>query len=221
MNAQKYVNELISIKFEHVFNPYSDVCEISDRKDANKIRCANLISYLEVMEGNTDSIWLGRDLGYRGGRRTGLALTDEGHLPKFNELYNHACVSQATNGAPMSERTAKVVWTMLEQLPRHPFLWNIFPFHPYQPSNPMSNRSHTAPERHQCSHLVAELIEWLKPKKIVGIGNDSYNTLIKMGYDCDYVRHPSYGGQEKFVTGIRELHELTTPTIPQQGNLIP
>ena len=33
--------------------------------------------------------------------------------------------------------------------------------------------------------------------------------LQKMGYDCSYVRHPSYGGQAKFLDGIRKLHDIT------------
>jgi len=209
MKAENYIDKLTSVSLDSVFNPYADVCEITDREDANEIRCNNLLSYLKSMDGNVESIWFGRDLGYRGGRRTGLALTDENHLSEFSELYRNVAVSQATNGEPMSERTANVVWTMLSEISKPPFLWNIFPFHPHEPDKSMSNRNHTATERQQCEHLIVELIEWLRPKNIIAIGNDSYNALIKMGYDCSYVRHPSYGGQEKFVNGIRELHNIT------------
>jgi len=38
------------------------------------------------MELGSNTIWMGRDLGYRGGRRTGLALTDEAHLPLFSRF---------------------------------------------------------------------------------------------------------------------------------------
>lgn len=209
MKAENYIDALTSIRLDSVFNPYADVCKISDREDANEIRRNNLLSYLKAMDGNVESIWFGRDLGYRGGRRTGLALTDEDHLCEFSKLYKDVTVSQATNGKPMSERTANIVWTMLGKVSKPPFLWNIFPFHPHEPDKSMSNRNHTAAERQQCKHLIVELIEWLRPKIIIAIGNDSYIALQKMGYDCSYVRHPSYGGQAKFVDGIRELHDIT------------
>lgn len=209
MKAENYIDKLTSVRLDSVFNPYADVCEISDREYANEIRRNNLLSYLKTMDGNVESIWFGRDLGYRGGRRTGLALTDENHLREFNNLYRGVAVSQATNGEPMTERTANIVWTMLSEITTPPFLWNIFPFHPHEPDNSMSNRNHTATERRQCEHLIVELIEWLRPKNIVAIGNDSYNALKNMGYNCSYVRHPSYGGQAKFVDGIRELNRNT------------
>lgn len=209
MKAENYIDKLASVRLDSVFNPYADVCGITDRKDANEIRRNNLLSYLKAMDGNVESIWFGRDLGYRGGRRTGLALTDEDHLREFCQLYRDVTVSQATNGEPMSERTANIVWTMLLNISRPPFLWNIFPFHPHEPDKSMSNRNHTAAERQHCKHLIVELIEWLRPNNIIAIGNDSYNALQKMGYDCNYVRHPSYGGQAKFVEGIRKLHNIT------------
>lgn len=209
MKAEYYINKLTKIKLDSVFNPYTDVCKLMDRKDAHEIRKNNLLSYLNSMNGKASSIWFGRDLGYRGGRRTGLALTDEFHLHDFKKLYKDISVTKATVGEPMSERTASIIWKMLSQISDPPFLWNIFPFHPHAPDNPMTNRNHTAAERRECLHLTTELIEWLQPDNIIAIGNDSYNALQKMGYDCSYVRHPSYGGQEKFVTGIRELHEMT------------
>lgn len=209
MEARSYIEKLASIKLDHVFNPYSDVCDVFDRNGANEIRCANLLSYLEAMDGNIETIWIGRDLGYRGGRRTGLALTDESHLNDFSKYYGNINVSQATNGEPMPERTAKMIWSMLGKISNPPFLWNIFPFHPHEPNKPMSNRNHTAAERQRCAHLVSELIEWLRPINIIAIGNDSYNALQKMGYDCKYVRHPSYGGHAKFVNGISEQHRIT------------
>ena len=181
MKAENYIDALTSVKLNSVFNPYADICEISDREDANEIRRNNLLSYLKAMDGNVESMWFGRDLGYRGGRRTGLALTDENHLREFSKLYKDVTVSQATNGEPMSERTANIVWAMLGKVSKPPFLWNIFPFHPHEPDNSMSNRNHTAAERQQCKHLIVELIEWLQPKNIIAIGNDAYNALQKNG----------------------------------------
>lgn len=38
---------------------------------------------LATMESGVDSLWVRRDFGYRGDRRTGLALTDDVHLDKY------------------------------------------------------------------------------------------------------------------------------------------
>jgi hypothetical protein len=42
---------------------------------------AILTQILQAAEAaSVDAIWVGRDLGFRGGRRTGMALTDDVHF---------------------------------------------------------------------------------------------------------------------------------------------
>ncbi|WP_439952990.1 hypothetical protein, partial [Escherichia coli] len=83
-----------------------------------------------ALAGGVDSIWIARDLGYRGGRRTGLALTDEAHLSAHAGLYGQLPLARATRGPAMTERTATVIWQVLRDLRRPIFLWNVFPLHP-------------------------------------------------------------------------------------------
>ena len=45
-----------------------------------------------AIDAKVGTIWIARDIGYRGGRRTGLALTDEPHLDRFSQLYNGLAV---------------------------------------------------------------------------------------------------------------------------------
>ena len=88
MNAASFVQALASIQLPNVFNPYADQCEVHDRANAAATRRKSLRSYLQAVESlGVDTIWMGRDLGYRGGRRTGLALTDEQHLAAVAGLY--------------------------------------------------------------------------------------------------------------------------------------
>ncbi len=77
MRPREFVSTLKELKFENVFNPYVDRCVVHDLDDAPSRRATALLSLLEAATATeVDALWIGRDLGHRGGRRTGLALTD-------------------------------------------------------------------------------------------------------------------------------------------------
>lgn len=221
MAPDRFVTNLTKVSLPNVFNPYSDHCSLSDLPDAAKIRQRNLISFLEIATQGIDTIWFGRDLGYRGGRRTGIALTDEFHLDAFRASYEGVHVRQATSGPPLAERTATFVWEMIRQLPAPPFLWNVFPFHPHENDEPMSNRCHTAAERKACAKLIEDLFELVQPRLVIAIGKDAYTTLTNHGYDCQYVRHPSYGGQSEFFEGIQNLYGFVAQRNAPPKNIKP
>ena len=111
MNPTAFVNALSELKLDNVFNPYADKCPVHDRSDAVSARRRNLRGYLKAAaEIGVDTIWMGRDLGYRGGRRTGLALTDEYHLSEMTQRYPGSDFKQATVGPALAERTASEIW---------------------------------------------------------------------------------------------------------------
>ena len=209
ITAKRFVDEVSALRFDHVFNPYAEACAVHDRPDAPAIRRRNLSAVLEAaLTIGIDSIWLGRDLGYRGGRRTGLALTDEAHLHVLRRIFRDAPVEQATATGPVAERTAQEIWKMVGQLPSPPFLWNVFPFHPHKPGDPMTNRCHTAREARLCEDILDMLLRWLQPQRVVALGNDAHRVLSRFGWDAVCIRHPSYGGQAAFAAGVRELYGL-------------
>ena len=206
MTPSNFIDALSSIRLEAVFNPYTDRCPLHDRSDAPKRRRANLLAFLEAaVEDKVDSIWIARDLGYRGGRRTGLPLTDEIHLQTFSEIYDLS-LSRATKGPPMAERTAATIWKVVTQINRPIFLWNIFPLHPFEPGDPLSNRCHTKAEREVLSDLLPILLQMLRPQRLIAIGRDAQNALTELSLECSFVRHPSYGGQSEFIRGMNQLY---------------
>lgn len=209
MKPAIFLEALAAVHLDDVFNPYSDRCTVHDRFDAPQRRRANLLAVVEAAsEAGVDSVWIARDLGYRGGRRTGLPLTDEVHLQAFSEIYGGLALSRATKGPPVAERTAAIIWKVLTKIRKPVFLWNIFPLHPFEPGDPLSNRCHTRAEREVFRDLLFCLLEMLQPKTVIAIGRDAHQSLMELSIDCDAVRHPSYGGQSEFLQKMNELYRL-------------
>ena len=219
MSVERFIRRVAAFEGEAVFNPYKDVCPMFDRSDAPARRRSNLRRVLDaVIEHKAQTIWIGRDLGYRGGRRTGLALTDEAHLGDAARVLGVDRLVPATKGAPMAERTATVIWNSLSRIKEPVMLWNIFPFHPYERDNSMSNRAHSSAERTAAWPIFLDLLDLLQPTKLVAIGRDAANALEPLPVPVEVVRHPSYGGQSEFTVKIEALYNLA-PSAGQQSDL--
>ena len=208
-----FVRELAEIELDCVFNPYSDCCSLHDRPDAASRRRANLALALDAaIDGRARVVWIARDLGYRGGRRTGLALTDEVHLESFGALHGGAAPRKATHGPAIAERTAAVVWRMLDRIGEPVFLWNVFPLHPHEPGHPMSNRPHTRGERRACERFMHWVLDLVRPELAIAIGGDAHMAAEGLGIESVRVRHPSYGGQKTFVEQVEAVYGLPPVT---------
>ena len=219
---KSFAAALSQTQLSSVFNPYSDCCPVHDRADAAQVRKRNLVRCLEAaLAEHVDTIWIARDLGYRGGRRTGVPLTDEIHLDQAGVLMGGIALDRATRGPVVAERTAAVVWKLLSRIGEPVVLWNIFPLHPHEKDDPFSNRCHTRAEREAAWPLLIALILMIKPRRIVAIGRDAGVALGGLEVPVEVVRHPSYGGQAEFISGVRQIYGLNsasqrdeTPELP-------
>ena len=210
MSPAQFIDVLQDLEFDHVFNPYTDRCLVHDRADAPERRSVNLLSVLEAAAGRrVDALWIGRDYSYRGGRRTGLAFTDDERLDE-HALRWGLTLRRPTRGAVVRERSARVVWNILSRIKAAVFLWNVFPFHPHKPDHSFSNRSHIAAERRSGQHLLEQLVRLLEPSAIIAIGNDAEKAARRLGGSAEVVkvRHPSYGGQTEFLAGMEAYYGL-------------
>ena len=157
--ASSFASLLSSIELGSVFNPYRHICPTHDDERSPEIRRQNLTMYIDAaITAQLSTVWIGRDLGYRGGRRTGLPLTDEQHLGAFTSVFD-APALKATRTENVKERTAAEIWRILSVIPSPPFLWNAFPFHPHEDGNHLNNRCHTKREFSLCEDLLVSLLE--------------------------------------------------------------
>lgn len=215
MKLHPFVLAVASLRFQDTFNPYSDRCSVFDRVDAPQRRAETLSRMLEQAEAyGVDSIWIGRDLGYRGGRRTGMALTDDVHMESHARRWDFAA-PRPTVGKAVAERTAAVVWGLLNRIDTRVFLWNVFPLHPHEAEAPFTNRQHNAAERRAGEEILDMLFGLLRPARVVAIGNDAAASATRIAGSTPAitVRHPSYGGQRQFEQQIIELYGLESELV--------
>lgn len=204
-----FLCQLQNLQFTNAFNPYLETCAVWDKPNGPQLRQQNLKNIFQAaVTHGVEAVWIGRDLGYRGGRRTGLALTDEVHLDTYRHLLKSAPLHRATKGPAVSERTALIVWRMLQSIQKPTFLWNIFPLHPHEANDPLSNRSHSRAERIACRAVLVWVLQQLNPRKVIAIGRDAQSALAELGIETMSVRHPSYGGQNEFISGLESIYSF-------------
>ncbi|WP_368649860.1 uracil-DNA glycosylase [Brucella intermedia] len=210
MNAiEHFVNRIAAERLESCFNPYADICPVHDQPLAPNIRRDNLAKALFALSSKPRiDVWIGRDLGYKGGRRTGLALTDEFSLGAYANHLSLKSFKRSTIGAAVKERTATNVVQILEGVDTPIFTWNVFPFHPHNYSDPFSNRQHTVEEAKKGLTFLEEILGILNVNRIIAIGNDAAKWTSGVHCEHHHVRHPSYGGQTEFLRQMSDIYSI-------------
>ena len=204
-SGKQLASELAQISMQNVFNPYRDRCSSHDLVDAPAIRRANLSAVVDAAIGRgCAELWVGLELGARGGRRTGLALTDEFMMEQCGAYWGLQRLRRATRGAAMQEQTARYVWGAVIGRPRPVFFWNAFPFHSHMPGS-ITNRGHTLAERLAVPPILPWLVDVLGVIRIVALGRAAERAVADHGLSAHYVRHPGRGGGAAFLDAIRQV----------------
>ena len=219
MNPANFVEKLRKLRWlDNRFNPYSSRCPDYDLDDAPQRRSRILESLLTVaLNRDVESVWIGQALGRRGGRRTGLALTDDVHFDEHLDRWGLSW-ERPTRGPMVKEQSATAVWEILSQIEVPVFLWNVFPLHPHEPYNPCRNRALKAAERKCGEEFLAELVFSLRPRRLIALGNDAFKSAHRI-YPCNRVfmaHHPSPaspGGRTKFLRCMKELYPGLLSTV--------
>jgi hypothetical protein len=194
-----------------------DVAEAPERRSRALLALLKAAANTEI-----DAFWIGRDLGHEGGRRTGVALTDDVRIAAHEQRWNIS-LERATTGPLISELTACAVWGMLAQIKERVFLWNVFPFHSHDPGKPFSNRSHGVRNKERACgvEILKQLTDMLGPRRLIALGGDAENGVKRLGLPFETVRHPSFGGQRIFAAQIGRLYGLHAATGQPGHNLVP
>lgn len=206
-NKIDYFIEMISNerKLENTVNPYSTEWEF------NEIAKHNLKIYFEnILANNSKVLLLGEAPGYKGCRLSGVPFTSEKILTsgKSNAIVGiNFDYKIRDDKNPQSESSATIIWEAFENLDIYPLMWNAFPFHPHKPNSTESNRAPKRDELEIGVKYIHELIKIFDIDRIYAVGNIAYSTLANLGLKVDKIRHPSMGGKNQFIEGIKKLKE--------------
>lgn len=188
----------------HTFNQYSP------NQPENAVRRHNLRHYLRQMQQRQPTTLLvGEAPGYRGCRLTGVPFTSPAILQASapSDLFGSDNCWQPSSEWPAIQReaSATIVWEILADVRPLPLLWNAFPFHPHQPSQPKSNRTPKRNELEWGRPFLHQLLQIFSIKTIVAVGNKAEQALTGWEIAHSKVRHPSHGGKLDFRRGVRKL----------------
>jgi len=201
-SSGRFVAALAEVQLPGVFNPYRDRCPDHDLAKGPAIRRANLELMLDAVRRQAvDELWVGLELGRKGGRRTGLPLTDEAELACMAAYWEIEGLRRATSGPPMNEVTAAFVWRAVRATDRRVAFWNVFPFQCHRPGS-ITNRNHSRAEATVTQPHLSWVIEQAAPSRIVALGRSAQLALARAGVQADYVRHPARGGGPQFLSQI-------------------
>jgi hypothetical protein len=186
-----------------VFNPWTDRDELNDTSlNGPEARLERLRSHLGT---DVARILVGEAAGYQGCRVSGIPFTSERVL-MAGEVPRVSCASArlSPRPRPWSEPCATIVWNTLHALDitRDTVLWNAYPWHPFKPGRPHSNRTPTRSERALGAPVLEALLKAFPTAELFAVGRHAEQALSEMGRAAVALRHPSMGGASLFRKGL-------------------
>lgn len=195
----------------YAFNQYAhhDPAHTKEQRAGNRIRRENLLRYLSEMQNRRPTtLMVGEAPSHRGARLTGIPFCSEtivlGGIDEIDMFGQRRGYRKSRELERMStEASATIVWGTIRVIESLPLLWNAFPFHPFRPDHPFSNRLPTREELRIGQPFLRELADIFRIRKVVAIGNSAAHSLELLNIPNVKIRHPSQGGKPAFVAGAR------------------
>lgn len=211
---KEFVDELaVTEVTPNVYNQYSY------ESVENDVRRKNLLIYLNRMYKLKPRIILvGEAPGYRGCRITGVPFTSDhllmNNMDGLNLFGRESGYSLADyNKKLQKEATATIIWETLIKYDLMALAWNAFPYHPHKKENDESNRTPLKGELLIGEKFLIKMIEMFEIKKVVAVGNKADESLKRLSISATKIRHPSQGGKNEFVEGIKKLKDQLNAAI--------
>jgi hypothetical protein len=223
MSIEKFVSTLESLDPRpNCVNPYRGWRQDVDTSDAApRTRAEQLKTYLDRRASCAKLILIAEAPGYQGARFSGIAMTSERALlgrkksvtPEDilgtqSEGQRTSSPSAARNRTErqrgFNEPTATVVWKELltHRLAKETILWNVFPFHPHEDGNFLSNRTPSDDEVTGLLDVAETLIRLFPERRIIAVGKTAANHLSRIKTGITQLRHPANGGTPEFRAGF-------------------
>jgi hypothetical protein len=188
-----------------VFNPWSDADPLDRGEDAAGRRLRRLKQHLACRAA---FVLVGEAAGYQGCRFSGVAFTSErllleDRIPRMRS--NERITGRAR---PWSEPSATIVWGCLHELgiAGCTVLWNAFPWHPYRPGEPDSNRRPNAVETRQGAQVLRIVLNRFPDATVIAVGQVARQALQNaVGGNPHVVRHPAMAGAREFRASLTAI----------------
>lgn len=228
MIVDTFLKSLKNAPKHAVYNPWYDRDHDHDVVgDTPAIRRGHLRHYLEQRLEKARYLLVAEAVGYQGAHFSGVAMTSErillGHMrdrhiaPEdvFTGLTPQRTSHPEIRARGFTEPTATIVWGAMHDLgvdPYHFVLWNIFPWHPYNPDRGLlTNRTPTRDELAQGLTMAREFFRLFPQRPVLAIGQKSADQLAAADMDYFQARHPANGGATKFRRHVQDFIRQIRP----------
>jgi uracil-DNA glycosylase len=191
------------------FNPWRDRDASNDSTlNGPADRLNRLRSHLST---DVARILVGEAAGYQGCRVSGIPFTSE-RMIMGDQVPRVSCHGRrlSPRARPWSEPSATIVWKSLHTLDiaDTTILWNAYPWHPFKPGKPHSNRTPSASERASGLPVLHALLKAFPAAKLFAVGRHAQQALHELGQSATALRHPSMGGAATFHRGLSAALEI-------------
>lgn len=154
---------------------------------------------------------IGEAPGYRGCHFSGVPFTSEAQIAAGTwQRYGYP-FRLTTRPKPWGEASATVVWRTLHKLgiAEQTVCWNAFPFHPFKPGDPYSNRAPTLAELNSTRDILAMVLDHFRDAVPIAVGQIALASVCRLNHEhrssMRCVRHPSMGGAAQFAQQLEAL----------------